>query len=301
MRWQEFVENNKQHRYVSPPLLDLQRNLQQLNLLTKKWADLYKSQLPLFNICDTSRYSALAVFIKSIQKADIIPYVEAFRKASANLEIKRLQEYFRNLPERTRIALLKLGEHGWYFDSRLSILEIQDLVDALYDGNVEEAENSLIKHFENNINEIEEDISKKFTLRETLIKAAFSAYRRQEYDLAIPVLLAQADGICKETTGKYFFMKEKSCKKQKIARPEIASHVDQMDENSYEAALHCALTKTLPINASTNERTEGFNTLNRHQVLHGESLDYGSKINGLKAISLINYLAWIVPLDSKSP
>lgn len=33
---------------------------------------------------------------------------------------------------------------------------------------------------------------------------------------------------------------------------------------------------------------------NRHEVLHGISLDYGTKRNGLKAISLLGHLATIV-------
>jgi len=293
MRWQELAKYIKQQKGVLPPFLNLQ-NLQQSIFPLQKWVGLSKSlQLPIFNIHDISRYPALAKFQEAVHKANTNPFIEAVRKVSANPEIKRLQKYFSNLPECTQAALLKLGEYGWYFDLRLSILEIQDLVDALSDGNIEEAESALVEHFENSLHEIEEDISKKFPLREKLIKAAFNAYRRQEYDLAIPVLLAQADGICKEATGKYLFIKERG-----RTRPEIASYVDQVDEGSYEAALLSPLTKTLPVNASTRERADAFNALNRHQVLHGESLDYGSKINGLKAISLINYVAWILPLES---
>jgi hypothetical protein len=57
------------------------------------------------------------------------------------------------------------------------------------------------------------------------------------------------------------------------------------------AAILSPLAETLPINASENERPRNFNGLNRHMVLHGESLDYGSKVNSLKAISLVNYVS----------
>jgi len=65
--------------------------------------------------------------------------------------------------------------------------------------------------------------------------------------------------------------------------------VEQVASDSYRAALLSPLAQTLPIGASEHERKEGFNELNRHMVLHGESLEYGSKTNSLKAISLVNY------------
>ena len=36
------------------------------------------------------------------------------------------------------------------------------------------------------------------------------------------------------------------------------------------------------------------NVLNRHEVLHGESVDYGTEINSLKAISLLYYIASVL-------
>ena len=41
------------------------------------------------------------------------------------------------------------------------------------------------------------------------------------------------------------------------------------------------------------ERGDPFVGLNRHQVLHGESVDYDTEQNSLKAISLLTYLRWI--------
>jgi hypothetical protein len=63
------------------------------------------------------------------------------------------------------------------------------------------------------------------------------------------------------------------------------------------AALLSPLAQTLPIGASERQRNEEFIGLNRHMVLHGESLNYGNKINSLKAISLINYVAHVLKVD----
>lgn len=149
-----------------------------------------------------------------------------------------------------------------------------------------------LKYFESRVGEIEESISKRFPSREKLIRAAFKAHRRQEYELSIPVFLAQTDGICKEVVKQYLFTKQNK-------KPRTAIYVEQIAADTYRAALSSPLAKTLPIGASEHERAEEFNELNRHMVLHGESLDYGNKVNSLKAISLVNYVAHVLTLDNK--
>lgn len=42
-----------------------------------------------------------------------------------------------------------------------------------------------------------------------------------------------------------------------------------------------------------------FDGLNRHQVLHRESVDYGTEINSLKAISLLNYVFQVLRKDEE--
>ena len=42
------------------------------------------------------------------------------------------------------------------------------------------------------------------------------------------------------------------------------------------------------------ERESLMNVLNRHEVLHGESVDYGTEINSLKAMSLLYYIASVL-------
>lgn len=142
-----------------------------------------------------------------------------------------------------------------------------------------------MEHFEARLDAIEELLMEKFPRRTHLIRAAFGAHRRQEYELSIPVLLAQTDGICKEITDKYFFIKEKT-----RTKPQVAIYVEQFFADTFKAALLSPLSKTLPIGASQGERPPDRDLLNRHAVLHGELLNYGTQTNSLKAVSLINYV-----------
>jgi hypothetical protein len=202
-----------------------------------------------------------------------------------------LQKGFNELPSRTQEALLLLGQHGWYLDPEMSLSALWELKKALSEGSTCEAEVALVAYFDDRISEIENSISVKFPHRSHLIRSAFGAHRREEYALSIPVLLAQADGICKETVDQYLFIKQDK-------KPLTAVYVSQIAADTYMAALLSPLAATLPIGASKNERPVGFASLNRHMVLHGDSLDYGSKSNSLKAISLVNYVAHVLPADN---
>lgn len=203
-----------------------------------------------------------------------------------------LRETLRGLPERTREALLVMGEHGWYFELDMTPLALDAIKDELLAGDAKEAEEILAKYYRGRVDPIEDAIAEKFPNRAHLIQMAFRAHRRGEYALAIPVLLAQADGMCKEITTRNYFVR---CDKQ----PGTARYVNEI-EQAYLAALLWPLACVLPIGKSEKERGGEVVQLNRHRVLHGEALDYGTEINSLMVISFVNYVAEVLTLREES-
>lgn len=197
------------------------------------------------------------------------------------------QKWVDEFPDRTCKELLILGRHGWYFDPEMTDPGLSEVAKAFEAGEIEEANAVLAQHFEERIDEIEESTAKSFPHREKLIRAAFNAHRRGEYELSIPVLFAQADGICKDIANGYLF-------RRKNKKPEVARRVDQVAPSTLTEAFWSPLTQVLPIYASEQERSDGFDGLNRHMVVHGDSLNYGTKLNGLRAISLISYVAYVL-------
>ena len=194
-----------------------------------------------------------------------------------------LQRSFDKLPPKTRQALILLATNGWFFDLDMPFTSLWELKEALEEGKIEDAEKALVKYFDENLSKIEKSIIDRFPNRERIIRAAFSAHRRGEYELSIPVFFSQTDGICKDVVNEYFFMKQNH-------KPRIANYVKQIAADSLRSAILTPLTQNLPIVMSEKERGPDFTALNRHMVLHGESLDYGTKTNSLKVISLINYV-----------
>ncbi len=119
------------------------------------------------------------------------------------------------------------------------------------------------------------------------ISSAFKAHARGEYELSIPVFLTQIDGICYEIAQFYFFLGSDKSKKQK--------YLDNMPSNSLVEAIISPVIGTSPINKSGVSDT--YTKLNRHLVLHGKSVDYGTEINSLKVISLLYYIVCQLKTD----
>ena len=202
--------------------------------------------------------------------------------------------------EAMRESAIKMGESGWYLDMSMTPGQIVEIGNALQEGGIDEVNDALVAYFEERLDQIEASLVQKFSLRARFIRAAFRAHRREEYELAIPLLLAQIDGICLHVTRKSLF-------KNISKKPAIAEYVERSLANTFMAALLSPLTTSLPINASESQRADDFIALNRHLVLHGEALDYDTKVNSLKVISLINYIGdaltrkfhWTKPLVSR--
>lgn len=215
-------------------------------------------------------------------------------KHLTNPAFVEFQKSFRELPKRTRSALITLGKHGWFLDLEMPLTGLWEIQKALDEGDVDEVEKELVEYFTDRLKSIEESIIDKFPHRTKLIRAAFRSHARGEYELSIPVILSQTDGICHEVIDQYFFLK-------KNKKPKTALYVEKIVEDTYRAALLEPLAQSLPIGASQQERHDGFSELNRHMVLHGESLDYGTEINSLKAISLVNYVCHVLKPDEDEP
>jgi len=203
--------------------------------------------------------------------------------------LQRMAEDYRDLPPRAKRAVLLLAEQGWYLDPYEPLAKsLWRFEPALYSGDVGAVERSLSRHFTKRLADIEEALCSRFPPRSRIIALAFGAHRRREYELSIPVLLAQADGICKEVAGGYYFIR-------KNHRPETAPYVQEIADDTLLGAVLSPLAEILPIAASRRNQPTASGGLNRHMILHGDSVDYGTRVNSLKAVSLINYVAMLGP------
>jgi len=279
----QAISSNFQLQEAASSMLEIRQQL------IKTFEPILQSQLQ-----TSEMLKDLSVSINNIAQS-LLPN---FRIEIENLISPALKDFFENfrlLPEHTQVALLTLGNHGWFFDLEMPLPFLWELENALNEGDINEAEAALIDYFRENLETIENRFATKFPHRAKIINSAFSAHKRGEYELSIPIFLAQTDGICYEVVNQHLFMRVRGEKK-----PSTAIYVDSIASDTFRHALLSPLSQPLPISASKNERDETFNELNRHQVMHGESLDYGTEVNGLKSISLLNYVAQVLRLDGEN-
>jgi len=168
------------------------------------------------------------------------------------------------------------------------VLDFQRTVEA---GEIATADAAMVNHFSGRLSGIRDELATQFPRRRELLLAALDAIDHGQHLLAIPVLLAQVDGVCKDVANSYFFIQARD----KVGkRPEVSSYVRQIASSALGDAFMHPFEKIMPIGQSQKQRNGNFVGLNRHMVLHGESLDYGTPINSLKAVSLLNYVAQIL-------
>ena len=194
-------------------------------------------------------------------------------------------EAIETLPDRTRSALLQLGERGWYLDPEIPAAALFKLAEA-FDDPTADADALLCGWVQARSNDIEDRLAKAFPHRAHLLAQAFCAHREACYALSIPVLLAQADGICQELHGVQLY------KRNRNGEIALKPKIEALGVDSSDALMLAPLLKPLPIVASQRDRRPGSDLLNRHAVLHGESTNYDTLRNSCKAISLLSYAAW---------
>jgi hypothetical protein len=185
------------------------------------------------------------------------------------------------IPERMRLGLQALAEAGWYLDPEMGLSEVTEFGRGLTAA----TEERLIQHFLERLPEIQAALERRHPNRARILSRAFAAHAREEYELSVPVFLTQADGICYEILNA-------SPYRERDRETKLVPYIRSLESDTFPVSALQPLTKSIPLTANARERGESFTHLNRHQVLHGESVDYGTRVNSLKAISFLNYLSY---------
>lgn len=195
-------------------------------------------------------------------------------------------ELMARLPEQLQVTVLALAARGWFFDHRADWADYFKATNWIQAGDVASADALMVQHFEKRLDGIESDLCARLPHRASKIRNALAAHRRGEFDLAVPALLAQADGICKELRGGHFFMVDR-----KTRRPETEQYFKENSNDVFTQVLHLTLVQQIPLKQQLRQRgNEDAGLLNRHAVMHGESLDFDTQANSLRALSLLNYV-----------
>ncbi|HEY2329613.1 MAG TPA: hypothetical protein VGI63_07340, partial [Verrucomicrobiae bacterium] len=150
--------------------------------------------------------------------------------------------------------------------------------------NLENIDGLMVGYIEYHLVDIKKSCKARHPNRWPVLNQAFEAHDQKKYALSIPVFLAQADGICKDLLGVKFYTRKKGV-------PATASKASDLEMDFVSDAILEPLRVAGALNAYEDEIDPSSDVLNRHKVLHGSSLDYQTRLNSFRSISLVNYLS----------
>lgn len=227
---------------------------------------------------------------------------ETIRKATAPIRefmektraiMAQVAEVASKLPDKTKRVLKNLAEKGWFLPLDITIPAVDHLAKLIESNDDEEIDRSLVEFYTEQLDEVLNNLVATFPERAHLFRSAFKAHNYKEYDLSIPVLLAQADGICCDMLGVDLFgrknkiPKTKEALRKKIGDTPAGGIIDAFFEPLRSGSGFMLGTKEVEKIRKLNPT---YNFPSRHMIMHGTETNYGNEINSLKAIAQLDYL-----------
>ena len=192
-----------------------------------------------------------------------------------------------NRRDQLKEAIVTLADNGWFVGLSLPLRIQRKALDVILE-NPKQVDEILCAYYESNLNVMEQELVSSHPERATVLREIFAGHRARLYSLTVPTAFSQVDGICISSKFQgHLFMRPRG------------SHLSQLGQSIVDADL-CDSQKlllspfltTLSITFNIKERLSGgTEKLNRHTVIHGESTDYGNRINSLKSIVLLCYVS----------
>lgn len=235
-------------------------------------------------------FPAIPTSQEIIRKATA-PIRESMEKTRAIMA--RVAEVASKLPAKTKKLLKKLAEKGWFLSLDITVSAVNSLAELIEDNDDEELDRLLAQFYTERLGKVLSDLVAAFPERAHLFRSAFKAHNRKEYDLSIPVLLAQADGICCDMLGVDLFgRKNKIPKTEEALRKKIGDTpaggiIGVFFEPLRSGSGFMLGTKEVEKIRKLNPT---YNFPSRHMIIHGTETNYGNEINSLKTIAQLDYL-----------
>ena len=238
-------------------------------------------------------HKGLVDLIKSLAPiTEKIPWLRKIQEAQ-----QAISQYLNDILQLSQ-GIHSLPSEGWYFSLQF--------IDSLAVSNLQEYlqkdpaafETDVLNIFDKQLDTIEKKLTAAFPKRVHLLSSIFKHHRQGEYNASIVLALTQADGLSKEI----FSVKDENgnpvavgffdlTRTQSDIRTQKLALAFELPENSIFSALYNQLAKddrndSLVLEGNTTRLSD----LNRLAIVHGESVDFGTLTNSVKAILLLDFI-----------
>ncbi|MTO10432.1 hypothetical protein GMB50_10585 [Turicibacter sanguinis] len=173
----------------------------------------------------------------------------------------------------------KMILNGWYYTGILPINTIELLA---YERN--EFNNSLSQFYEEYSDMMFERIERSFPHRKHILSKVKMAHNNKDFELSIPVMFTQADGIAFELFDEGLFSKDRESRLPRTKnQQQILFQEDSLMDLIYMTQLSMV--------GQLNKTIETPKFLNRHLVLHGRDINYNRKQNSIRCLVMLYFLS----------
>jgi len=176
----------------------------------------------------------------------------------------------------------------WYVsDSLFYVCSISDFIDFTKQHNTKKLEQFVLETFEKKQKKIFKKIFGANPERKVIIDEIENLYNQKYYYGLIPLCYAQVDGICKEKFGISFFDTDK----KETTRPlKLNSALKATELSSFSRFMSDQLNIKNEMTKNSDNVEDKATSFNRHAVIHGHSKSYGTKINAIRSILLLDFV-----------
>jgi hypothetical protein len=191
-------------------------------------------------------------------------------------------------------TLYRVSEFGWYLSPTVfRDYSLFQLADMIQQNDLSKLENSIVADSSELINLTINKAIRTFPDRKKILTEIQDCFDNEYFSAVVNLSYSQADGICNKIWGFSFF--------DKTEKPDFTLKA-HYEFNKYSDGLATMFSKQLSI--KENEVTmhsksfeEQFpdrvsTSFNRHLIIHGHSINYGNKINAIRAILIIDFLMY---------
>lgn len=182
--------------------------------------------------------------------------------------------------------------HDWFISFNiLRNLTIKKTFTVLSNKDKSAFENFVLTTFPSERSNLFKAIYKAIPHREAIITEIETLYCQNHFHAVIVLCYTQVDGICNENLRFGFFDVDQNTKELRVK---------QLDSNNSLASKIATQLKE-PRNEISryvkNAIKNGIykrDSFNRHLVMHGHSINYGTKLNAIRAILLLDFVCSLV-------
>lgn len=263
-----------------------------IEALKKQWVNFANSIQDSINSMRPS-LEAFAVTADKFQKQFAL-FIEQFSETYGT-KIAEFAKQAKKWQEKQKLNVSEMAAHGWFPNWFTFFFQPKEKYDNIDDF--------MIAHIDQCWDELKIQIIKHSPKRKHILEVAFALHEQGNYIASIPLLLMQSDGICSEEFT-YFFTKDHQTGKKASDEIIYQAENSQLVVNFFSEILLEPFKVNLQISQSASKASKiaKKNGPNRHGVIHGsrKHLDYGSKINGYKAVSFLAFIVYAIKDEFKN-